>query len=231
MIKLPVKNHDETYGVGRYETYGVHPVKIVCLGKNYAAHAKEFDAQVPTEPMFFCKTPTCLIPSNAPIIMPRKDLGIERVDHEVELAVIIGKDCKDVDEASAMEHVFGYTIFNDVTARDLQKRDIAKQWPWFRAKNLDTFGPIGPCVVLAAELNPSDVPLELKVNGVIKQKSSTKHLIFSIPTIISFISRFMTLEEGDIIATGTPEGVGSIKAGDVVEATIEPIGTLRNPVK
>nr|MDO8088034.1 fumarylacetoacetate hydrolase family protein [Candidatus Sigynarchaeum springense] len=223
MIKLPIKNHDESYGL--------HPVKVVCLGKNYAAHAKEFDSQIPTEPMFFCKTPTCLIPDGQPIIMPKKELGIERVDHEVELAVIIGEDCKDVDEEHAMKHVFGYTCFIDVTARDLQKRDIAKLWPWFRSKNLDTFGPVGPCVVLAAELDPSDVPLELRVNGIVKQKSSTREMIFPVPKLISFISRYMTLEEGDIIATGTPDGVGPIQAGDVVEATIEPIGTLKNPVK
>lgn len=223
MIKLPIKNHDETYGL--------HPVKVVCLGKNYAAHAKEFDSQIPSEPMFFCKTPTCLIANGQPIVMPKKELGIERVDHEVELAVIIGKDCKGVAEAEAMEHVFGYTVFNDVTARDLQKRDIAKLWPWFRSKNLDTFGPVGPCVVLAGEIDPRDVPLELKVNDHIRQKSSTREMIFPLPKLISFISRYMTLEEGDIIATGTPDGVGPIQAGDVVEATIEPIGTLKNPVK
>jgi 2-keto-4-pentenoate hydratase/2-oxohepta-3-ene-1,7-dioic acid hydratase in catechol pathway len=223
MIKLPIK--------GRNEIYGLHPVKIVCLGKNYAAHAKEFDAQIPSEPMFFCKTPTCLIADGQPIIMPRKDLGIERVDHEIELAVIIGKDCKDVAEIEAMDHVFGYTVFNDVTARDLQKRDVAKQWPWFRAKNLDTFGPVGPCVVLAKELDPMNLPLELKVNGTTKQKSSTREMIFPVPKLISSISRYMTLKEGDIVATGTPEGVGPIKAGDIVEATIEPIGTLRNPVR
>ncbi len=223
MIKLPIKNHDETYGL--------HPVKVVCLGKNYAAHAKEFDSQIPSEPMFFCKTPTCLIANGQPIVMPKKELGIERVDHEIELAVIIGKDCKGVAEAEAMEYVFGYTIFNDVTARDLQKRDIAKLWPWFRSKNLDTFGPVGPCVVLAGEIDPRDVPLELKVNDHIRQKSSTREMIFPLPKLISFISRYMTLEEGDIIATGTPDGVGPIQAGDVVEATIEPIGTLKNPVK
>ncbi|NMC03597.1 MAG: fumarylacetoacetate hydrolase family protein [Candidatus Lokiarchaeota archaeon] len=222
MIDLPIK--------GRDEHYRLHPVKIVCLGKNYAAHAKEFDAQVPTEPMFFCKTPTCLIADGQSIVMPGKELGIDRVDHEVELAVIIGKDCKNVTDREAMEHVFGYTIFNDVTARDLQKRDVAMQWPWFRSKNLDTFGPIGPCIVLAADLDPANVPLELKVNGIARQKSSTRELIFPVPKIISFISRYMTLEEGDIIATGTPEGVGPIKAGDVIEASITPIGTLRNPV-
>ncbi|MEX2682696.1 MAG: fumarylacetoacetate hydrolase family protein, partial [Candidatus Sigynarchaeota archaeon] len=179
----------------------------------------------------FCKTPTCLIANGQPIVLPKQELGIERVDHEIELAVIIGADCKDVDEERAMEHVFGYTIFNDITARDLQKRDIKKQWPWFRSKNLDTFGPVGPCIVLAAELDPRDVPLELKVNGVIKQKSSTREMIFSVSRLISFISRYMTLQEGDIIATGTPDGVGPIQAGDIVEATIAPIGTLRNPVK
>ncbi|MBN2151083.1 MAG: fumarylacetoacetate hydrolase family protein [Candidatus Lokiarchaeota archaeon] len=224
MITLPIK--------GQGGTYELHPVKIVCLGKNYAAHAKEFDSQIPSEPMFFCKTPTCLISDGQKIRMPKKEeLGIERVDHEVELAVIIGKDCKDVAKAEAMEHVFGYTVFNDVTARDLQKRDIAKMWPWFRSKNLDTFGPVGPRVVLAGELDPRDLPLELKVNGVVKQRSNTREMIFPVPTLISFISKYMTLEEGDIIATGTPDGVGPIQAGDVVEATIEPIGTLRNLVE
>nr|MDO8111433.1 fumarylacetoacetate hydrolase family protein [Candidatus Sigynarchaeota archaeon] len=223
MIKLPVKNHDMVYGL--------HAKKVVCLGKNYVAHAKEFDSQIPSEPMFFCKTPTCLIANEKPIILPRKELGVERVDHEVELAIIIGEDCKNVNEDEAMDYVFGYTVFNDVTARDLQKRDIAKLWPWFRSKNFDTFGPIGPVIVLRDELDPQNIPLELKVNGVVKQKSSTKEMLFPVKKLISFISKYVTLEEGDVIATGTPDGVGPIKAGDTVEATIEPIGTLRNPVQ
>lgn len=223
MIKLPVKDQDMMYGL--------HPVKIVCLAKNYAAHAKEFDSQVPAEPIYFCKTPTCLIPSETSIILPKNDLDVERVDYEVELAVIIGEKCKEVSEADAMNYIFGYTIFNDITARNVQKHDISMGWPWFRSKNFDTFGPIGPAIVLRDEIpDPQDLPLELKLNGEIRQESSTNEMIFPVSTLISVISHYMTLEEGDIIATGTPEGVGAIIAGDLIEATIAPIGTLRNPV-
>ncbi|HME52022.1 MAG TPA: fumarylacetoacetate hydrolase family protein [Candidatus Lokiarchaeia archaeon] len=223
MIKLPIKNDDRVYGL--------HPVKIVCLAKNYAAHAKEFDSQVPAEPAYFCKTPTCLIPSETPVILPRSDLGVERVDYEVELAVIIGENCKEVSESEAMDYIFGYTIFNDITARNVQRHDIGMGWPWFRSKNFDTFGPIGPAIVLRDDIaDPQDVPLELKLNGEVKQASSTNEMLFPVKTLISVISSYMTLEEGDIIATGTPEGVGAITAGDIIEATIEPIGTLRNSV-
>jgi len=223
MIKLPVKNHDMIYGL--------HPVKIVCLAKNYAAHAKEFDSQVPDEPAYFCKTPTCLIPTETPIILPKPELDVERVDFEVELAVIIGENCKEVGEEDVMDYIYGYTIFNDVTARSIQRHDIGMGWPWFRSKNFDTFGPIGPAIVLRDDIaNPQDVPLELKLNGEVKQASSTSEMLFPVTTLVSVISHYMTLEEGDIIATGTPEGVGAITAGDVIEATIEPIGTLRNPV-
>ncbi|MHA1792058.1 MAG: fumarylacetoacetate hydrolase family protein [Promethearchaeota archaeon] len=213
------------------ETYELHPKKIICLGRNYRAHAKELGSDVPSEPIFFVKTPTCLIGNEDDIILPSEELGIKRVDHEIELAVIIGKRCKNVNEGDALGCVLGYTVFNDITARDLQKKDIERSLPWFRSKNLDTFGAIGPSLLIADGVDPQDLELILKVNGVVRQKASTKDMIFPVKKLISFISRYMTLEEGDIIATGTPKGVGPIKDGDLLEATIEPIGTLVNNVK
>ncbi|MHA1369999.1 MAG: fumarylacetoacetate hydrolase family protein [Promethearchaeota archaeon] len=223
MIKLHVP--------GRNETYILHPTKIICLGKNYPAHAKEMDSDVPDEPLFFCKTPTCLIPNNEHIALPKPELGIRRVDHEIELAVIIGKTAKDVPSESALDHVLGYTIFNDVTARDLQSKDRSRGWPWFRSKNLDTFGPIGPNLVLKDDLNPNNLEMTLKVNGEIRQHGFTRDMHFKIDQLISIISGFLTLEEGDIISTGTPAGVGPLQDGDVVKAEIGAIGTLINPVK
>lgn len=215
---------------GTTEAYVLHPVKIVCLGKNYAAHAREFDSEVPEEPMFFVKTPSCLIADGEAIHLPRPELGIKRVDHEVELGVIIGRAARHVTAEDAMDHVLGYTVFNDVTARDLQKADTGRGWPWFRSKNLDTFGPIGPVMVLKDDLDPYNLTLELKVNGKTKQRASTKDMIVSIEETISTVSAYMTLEEGDVIATGTPEGVGPLVEGDIVEASVEGIGTLRNNV-
>ncbi|MHA1681023.1 MAG: fumarylacetoacetate hydrolase family protein [Promethearchaeota archaeon] len=222
-ISLPIKGKKDA-------SYTLHPTKIICMGRNYSAHARELGNDPPEEPLFFVKTPTCLIASGQPIIMPGIGTGIKRVDHEIELAVIIGTSTKDVTEDDAMKHVLGYTIFNDVTARDLQKVDIESKKPWFRSKNFDTFGPIGPALVLKEDLNPSNLQLVLKVNGETRQDANTREMIFSIPEIISFVSSFMTLEEGDIIATGTPQGISPIVGGDVVEAIIEPIGILKNRV-
>jgi 2-keto-4-pentenoate hydratase/2-oxohepta-3-ene-1,7-dioic acid hydratase in catechol pathway len=206
----------------------LRPGKIVALGRNYAAHAAETGHDAPAEPIIFAKSPTSCIGHDEEIVL-RDDYG--RVDHEVELALIIGKRAKEVPVDAAREYIAGYTILNDVTARDLQKRDIDAGHPWFRSKSLDTFGPLGPVVVTPGDLDwPLNVDLECRVNGEARQKSTTNRFIFPVPELVSFITRHMTLEPGDVISTGTPEGISPIAAGDVVEAEIAGIGVLRNPV-
>ncbi len=208
----------------------IEPTKIVCLGKNYAEHAKEMKSEVPSEPMFFCKTLNCLILNNQPIIYPRFIFDNDKyrgIDHEVELAVIVNKKCKNVSINDAYNFILGYSVFLDITARTMQKIDRDLKNPWYRSKSFDTFGPIGPRIALTKEIpDPHDLNIQLKVNGQIRQSSNTKHMIFKIPELIEYISKFVTLEPGDIIATGTPEGVGPIQPGDVIEASIEGIGTI-----
>ncbi|MBA7690853.1 putative protein YisK [subsurface metagenome] len=154
-----------------------------------------------------------------------------RVDYEVELAFIIKDKCKNVSIEDAYDHILGYTIFNDVTARKMQIKDITSKQPWFRSKSIDTFGPIGPRIVDTNTISdPQNLKIELKLNGEIKQSSNTKNLLFYVPEILHYISKFFTMEPGDIIATGTPSGISPIKPGDLIEATIEKIGTLSNPV-
>ena len=199
----------------------IKPSKILCIGRNYAEHAKELGNDVPAQPLVFMKPPSALIADGEAIVLPRVS---ERVDYEGELAVVIGKRCRNVAEADAMAVVAGYTIMNDVTARDLQKAD----GQWTRAKGFDTFAPCGPVVV--EDLDPRDLLLQTRVNGKVVQDGRTSQLIFPIPRLIAYISGIMTLEVGDLISTGTPSGVGPLSAGDVVEVTIEGIGTLRNPV-
>jgi len=205
------------------------PSKILCLGRNYAAHAKEWKSQVPDKPMFFAKLPSSLLPHQGVVEIPA---GIGRVDHELELAVVMGRRAYKVGEEKAMECVAGYTIANDVTARDMQGNDIKSGKPWTLSKGMDTFCPLGPYLLpVDAIQDPHDLMMELKVNGVTKQKANTADMIFKIPHLISYISRFVTLEPGDILCTGTPEGTLPIVPGDVIEATIEDIGTLVNTVK
>jgi len=212
----------------------IKPTKIICLGLNYMDHIQETKLKTPKEPILFTKTLNCLILHEDSIIYPKilfNDRKNNRVDPEVELAFIIKDRCKNVPEGEAFEHVLGYTIFNDITARKMQTRDILSQQPWFRSKSLDTFGAIGPKIVPHEEIgDPHDLEIELKVNEIIKQKSNTKHLLFKIPFLMEYISRFFTLEPGDIIATGTPSGVSPIHPGDVIEAIIDKIGTLKNNV-
>lgn len=204
------------------------PGKILALGLNYAAHAAEGGHKPPAEPIYFVKASTAVIGTDEPVVHHR---SLTRVDHEVELAVVIGKPCFQVHEASAMDHVAAYTILNDVTARDMQSADMKVSHPWFRSKSLDTFCPMGPYMVLPDEMDdPHHLDLEMRVNGVVKQQANTSDLIFTIPEIIAYMSEMMTLEPGDIISTGTPEGISPVRPGDVMEATIEKIGTLRNPV-
>jgi 5-oxopent-3-ene-1,2,5-tricarboxylate decarboxylase / 2-hydroxyhepta-2,4-diene-1,7-dioate isomerase len=205
------------------------PDKIICLGLNYSEHARETSIDLPTEPIYFVKANSAVIGHEQPIIYPD---GLGRMDPEGELAVIIGRRAKEVTEKEAPEYIGGYTILNDVTARDLQAKDMQNKHPWFRSKSLDTFCPIGPWIVTANEILPDEpLKLRLSVNGEKRQDSSTKYLVFKIPALISRISALMTLEPGDVISTGTPEGIAPIYPGDVVEIEVEKIGILRNRVE
>jgi 2-keto-4-pentenoate hydratase/2-oxohepta-3-ene-1,7-dioic acid hydratase in catechol pathway len=197
------------------------PSKIIGIGQNYRAHAAEMGKGIPDEPLMFLKAPSAVISDGDAIERPA---GYERVDFEGELGVVIGKRARNVSRDEALQFVRGFTCVNDVTVRDLQKKD----GQWARAKSFDSFCPIGPRVV--AGLNPLNLKIQTRVNGVVKQDSSTSDMIFDVPTLISFVSRYMTLEVGDVISTGTPAGVGNLAVGDVVEVEIEGIGVLRNPV-
>lgn len=206
------------------------PGKIVALGLNYHDHADEQGADVPDRPLLFSKAPTAVTRPGAPIVHPN---GIDQVDYEVELAVVIGRTAHAVDTDEALDHVAGYTICNDVSARDAQFSDEQ----WFRGKSYDTFAPMGPRLATGPEFDPHSVDVTLRVNGETKQASNTAELIFDVAESIAYISDVLTLDPGDVIVTGTPAGVGIfrdppdlLEPGDVVEAEIEGIGTLRNPV-
>ena len=212
----------------------INPTKIICIGINYMDHIEETKLPVPKEPVLFPKTLNCLIGDGDPIIYPKllfNNRKLKRVDYEVELAFIIKDKCKDVPKSETYDHIMGYSVFNDVTARKMQTKDIISQLPWFRSKSLDTFGPIGPRIASVEEIqDPHDLKIELKVNGEVKQSSNTKHLLFKIPDLMEYITRLFTMEPGDIVATGTPSGISPILPGDLIEATIEDIGTLTNKV-
>ncbi len=213
----------------KYELPIARPSKIICLGRNYRKHAKELKSDVPNEPLFFAKAPSALIPHEADVVIPR--WLNNRVDHEAELAVVIGKEGKDIVKEEALSYVAGYTILNDVTARTMQKGDLDQQHPWFRSKSLDTFCPLGPFLLPADECSdPHKLEIRLTVNGSVKQTDNTSSMIFSIPDVIASISKFMTLQPGDIIATGTPGGVSPIQDGDMIEVSIKGIGVLKNRV-
>jgi 2-keto-4-pentenoate hydratase/2-oxohepta-3-ene-1,7-dioic acid hydratase in catechol pathway len=199
----------------------VAPSKIVCVGLNYRAHAVEMGHPLPAEPVLFLKPPTACIGPGEPIVRPAAS---RRVDHEAELALVIGRRVRSVAPGEADAAIFGYTCANDVTARDLQARD----GQWTRAKGFDTFCPLGPWIV--AGIDPADLAVEAFVNGARRQASRTSDLIFGTRELVSFVSGIMTLEPGDVILTGTPAGVGPLAAGDVVEVRIEGIGALVNPV-
>jgi 2-keto-4-pentenoate hydratase/2-oxohepta-3-ene-1,7-dioic acid hydratase in catechol pathway len=223
------------YPAGRvsYHAPIVRPRKnIFCLGQNYAAHAAESGNPPPTSPIYFTKPPTTVIGPGDAIPFPE---GLTtRLDWEVELAVVVGLGAKDIPQAHALDRVFGYTILNDVSARDLQYRTSQ----WFKGKSLDGSSPMGPVIVSADEIpDPQRLRLRLSVNGIGKQDSNTGDMIFSVARIIADLSAGMTLEPGDCISTGTPQGVGDgrkppeyLKRGDVMEAEVERIGVLRNPV-
>jgi len=199
----------------------VQPSKIVAVGLNYKDHALELNMDVLDEPIIFIKPPTSLIGPNKKIIYPAMS---KQVDYEAELGIVIKDKVRDVSKEEAEKYILGFTCANDVTARDLQQKDIQ----WTRAKSFDTFSPIGPCV--ETEIDPKNLSVELLLNGEVKQSSNTSNMIFDVYFLVSFISRIMTLFPGDVIMTGTPPGVGPMQVGDVVEVKIEEIGVLKNIV-
>lgn len=231
-VVLPLSNGEE---------YEVRPQKIICLGLNYVEHIKEnviadaprFKDEIPSEPVLFPKTLNTLIGPDEPIIIPSflAEYGFRtcRTDYEAELALIISKGGKNIQVDQAYNHILGFTCFNDVSQRNFQKHDKSG---WYRGKSLDTFGPIGPKIVLLEEIgDPQNLNIQCRLNGEVVQESNTKHMIFSISEMIAYISKNFTLEEGDVIVTGTPSGVGPLVPGDVVEVEIEKIGVLKNAVQ
>ena len=200
----------------------VSPSKIVCIGKNYLEHAKEMGGEVPKDPLIFLKPPSAIIGPNDPIRIPAMSTHVE---HEAEIAVVIGRQLRHVSEAVAMTGIAGFTCLNDVTARDWQKRESQ----WARAKGFDTFCPVGPRV--ASGLEWRDLEVFGRVNGVVRQHGRAREMAFGIPFLLSHISQVMTLEPGDLVATGTPAGVGPLVPGDVVEVEIPGVGILSNPVE
>lgn len=199
------------------------PSKIVCVGRNYAEHAKELGNEVPKDPLLFLKAPSSLISNGDAIKIPRQS---NQVEHEGELAVIIGRTCKNLtDDVDPFDFVLGYACLNDVTARDIQRKDVQ----FTRGKSFDSFCPIGP--IVESELDVTDIRVTTKVNGVLKQDGRTSQMVFPVDFLIRYISNQMTLIEGDIIATGTPAGVSKLEPGDICEVEIEGIGILRNPVE
>jgi 2-keto-4-pentenoate hydratase/2-oxohepta-3-ene-1,7-dioic acid hydratase in catechol pathway len=236
MIRLPV--------LGSGGSYSLSPGKIIAVGLNYRDHVAESPTILvpdhygrregePAEPILFAKTPNTLIGSGEPIVIPAGfiagySFAEPRTDYEAELAVVIGRRCKAVSREEALSYVLGYTCYNDVSQRNIQNGDRSG---WFRGKSFDGFGPAGPALAPVALVHdPQTLKIECRLNGKVVQSSNTAQMIFGVAELVSFISRNMTLEPGDIIATGTPSGVGPIKAGDVVEVEIEGIGVLRNPV-
>lgn len=203
----------------------VRPSKILCVGRNYADHAKELGNEVPVEPLIFLKPPTSSIGPGQDIVLP--EALSQRIEYEAELAIVVGRTCRNLrSEEDVRPYIFGYTCANDVTARDLQKKD----GQWWRAKGFDTFCPVGP--IVTDEIDPwAGVQVESRVNGVLKQSASTKIFIFPIDRLIRHIAQVMTLLPGDLILTGTPAGVGPLSAGDEVEVGVQGIGTLKNHVK
>ncbi|HWG93854.1 MAG TPA: fumarylacetoacetate hydrolase family protein [Mycobacteriales bacterium] len=200
----------------------VLPSKVVCIGKNYADHVAEMGGQAPPAPVMFLKPSTSVVGPGDPVVLPRDS---ERVDHEAELAVVIGRLCRDVPRERALEVVLGYTCANDVTARDHQAAD----GQWTRGKGHDTFCPLGPWV--ETELEPGDLRVRCEVDEVLRQNGRTRDLLHDVPALVEWVSRVMTLLPGDVLLTGTPAGVGPLAAGQVVSVEVEGIGTLSNPVR
>lgn len=200
----------------------VQPSKIICVGRNYAEHAREHGVEVPDVPLLFFKPPSALTGNGKPVILPPQS---SQVEHEAELAVVIGRRGRWISPDEAGDYVFGYTVANDVTARDLQRRD----GQWTRGKGFDTFCPVGPWI--ETEIDAYDLLITCRVNQNVRQMASTRDMTFSVNQLIAFASSFMTLEPGDLLLTGTPAGVGPLSNGDIVEISIEGIGVLTNPVE
>lgn len=200
----------------------VEPSKVICVGRNYVAHAAEFDVEVPDLPLLFLKPPSAVIGPDAEIILPPQS---EEVQHEAELAVVICQRGRWLSPGDISEHILGFTAANDVTARDLQFAD----GQWTRGKGFDTFLPLGPWI--ETELDPSDVMITCLVNGQLRQMASTRDMVFPVTQLVGYISSIMTLEPGDVILTGTPAGVGPLVDGDEISVEIEGVGTLTNPVR
>ncbi len=218
MTNYVFQNYDEKVSIG----------KIICLARTYQKHAQEMKTTVPEDPLLFLKPESSVIFNNESIIIPKMSSCLH---HEVELGVVIGKDGKHITQDKAMSHILGYLVALDITARDIQSVAKKNGWPWSIAKGFDTFSPISDVILKDAVSNPLDLDLELKVNGIVKQHSNTKYMMFSIERIIEFISEVMTLRRGDLILTGTPEGVGEIVEGDVIEADLGDICCLKVDVK
>jgi 2-keto-4-pentenoate hydratase/2-oxohepta-3-ene-1,7-dioic acid hydratase in catechol pathway len=199
----------------------VLPGKIVCVGRNYVEHAREHNAEVPKMPLIFLKPPSAVIANGDDIVLPPQS---QQVEHEAELVAVVGKRGRHVTAEEARGYILGYTVGNDVTARDLQRAD----GQWTRAKGFDTFCPFGPWI--DTEFEPVDAVITCRVNGQMRQMASTRDMVFNVGTLVAFISGVMTLEPGDVIFTGTPAGVGPLKAGDTVDVEIEGLGRLGNPV-
>jgi 2-keto-4-pentenoate hydratase/2-oxohepta-3-ene-1,7-dioic acid hydratase in catechol pathway len=199
----------------------VNPGKLIGIGRNYAEHARERGVEVPVIPMFFLKAPTSIIATGETILLPPQS---QRVEHEVELAVVIGKAGRWIDAEQAGSHILGYTVANDVTARDLQQVD----GQWARAKGFDTFCPIGPWI--DTDFDPAEAMLSCRVNGELRQTGSTHEMIHPVRQLVAYLSSVMTLLPGDVILTGTPAGIGPLVPGDILESSIEGLGTIQNPV-
>ena len=207
------------------------PGKIICVGMNYRSHIKEQDGRFPEKPVLFSKAKSCIIKNKEPVIYPKE---IKELDYEVELAVVVGRKMKNIPEDKVSDYIYGYTIMNDITARDIQKNESQ----WYRAKSFDTFGPVGPVIVSKSEIpDPGNLNLKSYVNGELRQNGNTLDMIFGVYELISYISRSITLEAGDLISTGTPSGVGifmkekkMLNPGDIVICEIEKIGRLENKI-
>lgn len=231
MFTLPIKGSDDLYTV--------NPSKIICVGRNYVEHVKEGTQihgkdeviEIPAEPMLFPKFPNTLLPPGGDIQLPVVigDYDFEpRTDYEGELAIIIGKDCKHISQEDAYSVIYGFTCLLDISQRNIQNGDRSG---WFRGKSFDTFAPLGPIVVPIDQIgDPQALGLETRLNGKVVQQGNTEQMIFTIKRLIAYISRNFSLKEGDIIATGTPSGVGPLKAGDRIEVEIDKIGCLQNQV-
>lgn len=207
----------------------VAPSKIVCLGWNYLEHAREMKHELPDKPRVFLKPPSAVIGPGDKIVLPKQS---RNVHHEIELAIVVGRRAKTVKKKDALKYIKGYTVMQDITARDLQWQAKEQGAPWSIAKGFDTFAPLGPLIVPKKYVkDPHNLDLELRVNDKVRQESNTRFMYFKVPEVIEYVSGIMTLEPDDVIATGTPEGVGPIKSGDKLEAEIEKIGVLRNTVK